>query len=124
MIGLARRQARVFTIDHFDDNDLAVLESSSESLIVPRAFLPSGAKEGDVLSLEQRQSETETRLHFTRNVSATEAVLESASALRANLKRAPERKYQANEAPHSSSHTATDTGCWRAVYRTSSQGHL
>jgi len=78
-----------FTIDHFDDNDLAVLESSAESLIVPRAFLPSGAKEGGVLRLEKKQSETETNLHFKLDVSATEAVLESASALRANLKRAP-----------------------------------
>lgn len=40
-----------YTLDRFEDNDLAVLETDAgESFTVPRAHLPLEAKEGDVLA--------------------------------------------------------------------------
>ena len=78
-----------YTVDRFDDNELAVLESEEKTLFVPRAFLPVRVKEGDVLKLEQQLSDDETKLHFQLDIAATEGAQESTRSLRANLKRAP-----------------------------------
>lgn len=79
-----------YSINSFDDNNLAMLESEHDTIPVPRSFLPAGCREGDVLLLEERRRDSSSQLVFRLDSNKTRERLEAARGLRASLKRAPQ----------------------------------
>lgn len=78
------------TIDRFEDNDLAVLETDAgDSVVVPRAVVPPEAREGDVL-LELNGGPVDGPVRYAVDFEATERRRREAEALRVSLPEAPE----------------------------------
>ena len=80
------------TLDRFED-DQAVLElSPGTTLNVPRSWLPSQAREGDVLRLRVREdvSGTSSFVSFRVDAAKTAERREEVEALRSTLPKAPE----------------------------------
>lgn len=74
-----------FTIDRFEDNDLAVLETDdSESTIVPRVQVPPEAKEGDVL-VALPKNELDGEVRYAVDYELTEQRRAETEQLRASL---------------------------------------
>ena len=74
-----------YTIDRFEDNDLAVLETDDgTTLDVPRAQVPPEAREGDVL-LELTENELDGEVRYAVDFEATERRRREVSDLRASL---------------------------------------
>ena len=75
----------LYTLDRFEDNDLAVLETDDGATIdVPRAQVPPEAKEGDVL-LELTENELDGDVRFAVDLEATERRRREVNSLRASL---------------------------------------
>lgn len=80
--------ATLYTLDRFEDNDLAVLEDGQGcSLIVPKAWLPSNLKESDSLSLNCEAQPSSSSLCFKLSKNTK---LESLESVRAALPAAPD----------------------------------
>ena len=63
-----------YTLDRFEDNGWAVLETPEGTMLdVPRAWLPTNASEGDLLSVVPESEATESTVTFARDTDATEA---------------------------------------------------
>lgn len=78
------------TIDRFEDNDLAVLESDTgASVVVPRTHIPPEAKEGDVL-LELNGGPVDGPVRYAVDFEATERRKREAEEVRESLPQAPE----------------------------------
>ena len=74
-----------YTIDRFEDNDLVVLETDDgTSIDVPRAHVPSEAKEGDVL-VELPKNELNGEGRYAVNYELTEQRKAEVEQLRASL---------------------------------------
>ena len=74
-----------YTLDRFEDNDLAVLETDDgTTLDVPRAQVPPEAKEGDVLT-ELSESDLDGEVRFAVDFEATERRRREVSDFRASL---------------------------------------
>ena len=79
-----------YTLDRFEDNDLAVLETDDgTTLDVPRAQVPPEAREGDVL-LELAENELDGEVRYAVDFEATERRRREVSDLRASLPRVAE----------------------------------
>ena len=79
-----------FTLDRFEDNGLAVLETyDGDSVVVPRARVPPEAREGDVL-LELDASVIDGDVRYAVDFEATERRRREVGELRTSLPRAPE----------------------------------
>ena len=80
-----------YTIDRFEGSEWAVLEDErARTFTVPRKWLPSEAREGDVLSAsEQDAGDQMTSLRFELDLVAREERLEKARRLREELPRGP-----------------------------------
>ena len=80
-------QTETLTIDRFEDNNLAVLETATkESLVLPMHWLPEGCNEGDVLNVLR----DEGTLSFTIDVEAKARASQEISNLRESLNKAPD----------------------------------
>ena len=79
-----------FTLDRFEDNGLAVLETDDgDPVVVPRARVPPEAREGDVL-LELDASVIDGDVRYAVDFEATERRRRKVGERRASLPRAPE----------------------------------
>ena len=79
-----------FTLDRFEDNGLAVLETDDgDPVVVPRARVPPEAREGDVL-LELDASVIDGDVRYTVDFEATERRKQEIAELRASLPKAEE----------------------------------
>ena len=79
-----------YTLDRFEDNDLAVLElETGASLTVPRAYVPLEAREGDVLT-ELPWYDRDGAVRYRIDVTLTAERKREAADLRASLPRAGE----------------------------------
>ena len=79
-----------FTLDRFEDNGLAVLETDDgDPVVVPRARVPPEAREGDVL-LELDASVIDGEVRYAVDFEATERRRREVGERRASLPRAPE----------------------------------
>ena len=75
----------LYTLDRFEDNDLAVLESDDgATLDVPRTQVPPEAREGDVL-IELSESDLDGEVRYAVDFEATERRQREVSDLRASL---------------------------------------
>ncbi len=74
-----------YTIDRFEDNDLAVLETDDgTTLDVPRAHISPEAHEGDVL-VELPENELDGEVRYAVDFDATEVRRREVSDLRASI---------------------------------------
>ena len=74
-----------YTLDRFEDNDLAVLETDDgTTLDVPRAQVPPEAKAGDVL-IGLAENELDGEIRYAVDFEATERRRREVSDLRASL---------------------------------------
>ena len=79
-----------YTLDRFEDNDLAVLElHTGESRTVPRAYLPLEAREGDVLE-DLLWYDRDGEVRYRIDALETEKRRREVADLRASLPRADE----------------------------------
>ena len=79
-----------FTLDRFEGNGLAVLETDDgDPVVVPRARVPPEAREGDVL-LELDASVIDGDVRYTVDFEATERRKQEIAELRASLPKAEE----------------------------------
>lgn len=80
-----------YTIDRFEEDEWAVLEDEhSRTFTVPRRWLPSEAREGDVVKLVQEEPGTGARvLRFELDPAARAEGLAEALRLRDRLPREP-----------------------------------
>lgn len=79
-----------FTLDRFEDNGLAVLETDDgDSVVVPRAQVPPEAREGDVL-LELDSAVIDGSVRYAVDFEATERRKREIAELRASLPKAEE----------------------------------
>lgn len=79
-----------YTLDRFEDNDLAVLElHTGESRTVPRAHLPLEAREGDVLE-DLLWYDRDGEVRYRIDALETEKRRREVADLRASLPRADE----------------------------------
>jgi len=79
-----------FTIDRFEDNDLAVLETDDGvSVNVPRSHIPPEAKEGDVL-VELNGTELDGEVRYAVDFELTEQRKHESDRLRARIPMLPE----------------------------------
>ena len=80
-----------YVIDRFEGPDWAVLEDDrARTFRVPRQWLPTAAREGDVLNASEQDAGASGRvLHFELDPAAREAHLEEARRLREQLPRGP-----------------------------------
>lgn len=79
-----------YTIDRFEDNGWAVLErEDGETFNVPRDWLPTGAEEGAVLSLELSAEAKVSTVNFDLDDEATAWRRNEAKELRSSLPKAP-----------------------------------
>lgn len=73
-------------IDRIEEQVAAIEEDGARVVHVPRALLPDGAREGDVLAVEREGAGDEVRLRIRRDPAATAAAL---ARSRAQLRQAP-----------------------------------
>lgn len=80
-----------YTLDRVENGDWAVLEDEQAvTFRVPRAWLPAGAREGDVLTMSTEAAESGTAvLRFVLDAAARAEQLEQARQLREKLPRGP-----------------------------------
>jgi hypothetical protein len=85
------------TIDRFEEDEWAVLEGDDgESMRVPASWLPSAAREGQVLRLERGAEDglhaepNSVQLRFTVDEAETERRQARADEIRRSLPRGPE----------------------------------
>lgn len=80
-----------YTIDRFEGIDWAVLEDDhAQTFRVPRSWLPSGAREGDVVNAsEQRSANQINSVRFELDPAARDERLTDARRLRDQLPRGP-----------------------------------
>ncbi len=80
-----------YTIDRFEDGDWAVLEDDdARTFNIPRAWLPSTAREGDVVRCVQRDDAAGSRsVSFALDSAARAEQLSRARQLRDRLPRGP-----------------------------------
>lgn len=79
-----------YTIDRFEDNGLAVLETDSgESVLVPRAHVPPEAREGDVL-VELPENELDGEVRYAVDYELTEQRRQEVDRLRERIPMLPE----------------------------------
>ena len=91
-------QKEVITIDRFEDNDLAVLESrkGTENMevmnfSVPRSWLPEDCQEGDILTVTSLATGlNEGTLTFAIDKEGTARASQEISNLRESLNKAPD----------------------------------
>lgn len=81
----------LYTVDRFEDGDFAVLEDEqARTFSVPRHWLPSTAREGDVLTVSETVSDTSHRIvRFELEPAARDERLTNARRLRDGLPRGP-----------------------------------
>lgn len=86
-----------YTLDRFEDNDLAVLErEDGQTFTLPKGWLPKNMKEGDVLKvetaleLEELEPGELNAVYFERDKDATQERLERMKGIRAVLPKGPE----------------------------------
>lgn len=82
----------LFTVDRFEGPTWVVLEDERAlSRTVPRAWIPAGTREGDVLSsLGELPEDTTSAVHLVLDVAATTARRRIAQDRRDRLPRGPE----------------------------------
>ena len=74
-----------YTIDRFEDNNLAVLETDDSTTVdVPRTQVPPEAKEGDVL-IELAENDFDGEVRYAVDVEASEQRRRKVSDLRTSL---------------------------------------
>jgi hypothetical protein len=80
-----------YTLDRFENGEWAVLEDKDATTFqVPRAWLPDGLREGDVLSVSTETTEPGAALlRFVLDVAARAEQLEQTRKLRERLPRGP-----------------------------------
>ena len=80
-----------YIIDRFEGTDWAVLEDErARSFNVPRQWLPSNAREGDVVQASEHEAGVATKsLRFELDPAARDAQLTNVRQLRERLPRAP-----------------------------------
>jgi hypothetical protein len=80
-----------YTIDRFEGSDWAVLEDEhARTVTVPREWLPSGAREGDVLKLSSTAEGASAKtVHWELDPAARDEQLAKAHARRDALPRGP-----------------------------------
>jgi hypothetical protein len=80
-----------YTIDRFEGSNWAVLEgASARTFTVPRDWLPSGAREGDIVTTLQTPHDTSaTTVRFELDPEARDEQLAKARARREGLPRGP-----------------------------------
>lgn len=79
-----------YTIDRFEDNDLAVLETDAgKSVTVPRLYIPPQAREGDVL-VELPWYDRDGEVRYRVDVAETKKRQQQVADLRASLPKADE----------------------------------
>lgn len=80
-----------YVVDRFEGNEWAVLEDErGRTFTVPRNWLPSGGREGDVLRASDQDAGAEARsIKFELDSAAREQQLGKARELRDRLPRAP-----------------------------------
>lgn len=79
-----------YVVDRFED-EWAVLEvAAGETFSVPKAWLPTGAEEGDVLHVSLENDAGKSSARFAIDPVATEERRQSAEALREGLPKGPE----------------------------------
>ena len=79
-----------YTIDRFEDNGWAVLESpDSETFNVPRGWVPEDASEGDVLSVDVASKGVASHISFTVDAAETDKRKEDARERRERLPKGP-----------------------------------
>ena len=91
-------QKEIITIDRFEDNDLAVLESRKGientevmNFSVPRSWLPEDCKEGDILTVTSSAvGLNEGTLTFAIDREGTARATQEISNLRASLTKVPD----------------------------------
>ena len=81
----------LYAVDRFEDGDWAVLEvAANRTFRIPRSWVPTNAKEGDVLAVDVDLKNTSTvTLSITIDPEATRERLREADELRQRLPRAP-----------------------------------
>lgn len=80
----------IYTVDRFEDNGLAVLETDAgRSLTVPRAHIPLEAREGDVLT-ELPWYNRDGRVRYAVDPAETERRKREVADIRASLPQADE----------------------------------
>lgn len=81
---------RSYVLERFED-EWAVLEADAKTTFpVPRSWLPSKVKEGDVLGVEVAGGGEETSLTFTLDAAATAKRWAAARALQKDAVKGPE----------------------------------
>ena len=78
-----------YTIDRFEDGQWAVLESEGPRITVPRGWLPSTAREGDVLKATEIDGSGVSTVRFEIDSVARDARLEDARRLRGLIRSGP-----------------------------------
>jgi hypothetical protein len=80
-----------FVVDRIEDGEIAVLEDEEgRTFPVPRAWLPGGIREGDVVRLALENDDRDERvLRFTLDPEVRERRREEILALRQRLTRGP-----------------------------------
>ena len=79
-----------YTIDRFEDGQWAVLESEGSRVTVPRGWLPSTAREGDVLNATEIDESGASTVRFEIDLVTRDARLEEARRLRGLIRPGPE----------------------------------
>ena len=78
-----------YTIDRFEDDKWAVLEGDGPRVTVPRGWLPSAAREGDVLKTIEHGEHGVSTVRFEIDPAARDARLEDARRLRDRIPPGP-----------------------------------
>ena len=78
-----------YTIDRFEDDRWAVLESDGPRVTVPRGWLPSAAREGDVLTATEHDEAGVSTVRFEIDSATRGARLEEARRLRDRIPPGP-----------------------------------
>jgi len=78
-----------YTIDRFEDKGWAVLEGEGTRLTVPRGWLPSAAREGDVLRVTVDDESGVKAVRFEIDPAARDERLEEARRLRDRIPPGP-----------------------------------
>jgi hypothetical protein len=77
---------RSWTVDHIEEGIAAVQDGEGEMIHVPAWLLPEGAREGDVISVERKESRGAVTLRLRVDRAATEAAMEASRAQLARLR--------------------------------------
>jgi len=78
-----------YTIDRFEDDQWAVLESEGPRITVPRRWLPSATREGDMLLATESSESGLSTVRFEIDPAARDARLEEARRLRGLIRSGP-----------------------------------